>query len=705
GRASRIVVKIGRLFRMRAPELSCRIRHEASRWLDRRRDPRPLADALAPGVVDECLAHMPSRFFVGASDPLIGSVLDERIPEARSSLIAAAESALAGQLDLLGYRRLSFGDPIDWHLDPVSARRAPRVHSSLLDPLDPDAVGDSKVIWELNRHQWLIGLGQAYRLTLDDRYASHAVAALQAWQAENPPGIGINWTSSLEVSIRLISWCWLLALCRGAAALSPAVQRTLVAGIAEHATRVERYLSYYFSPNTHLTGEALGLFYAGATFPSLPASARWRRLATEILTRESGRQILPDGVYMEQATCYQRYTAEIYLHFAALSARNGIAVPDALGRRVQTLLDALLALRRPDRSLPAIGDADGGWLLPLTPRSPGDADGVFGLAGTLFGRPEYGWAAAGLTPEVAWLLGRDGIAAWDRMEPRSPDWASRLLPQGGYAVMRSGWGRDADQVMVDGGPLGDPASVAHGHADLLSIQCSFGGAPYIVDPGTFQYVAGPWRDHYRTTAAHSTIEVDGLGQAEPRGPFGWDGRPGARIVHWSSDPKLDVVVAEHDAYRRLPDPVRHRRAVLLSKGRCGVIIDDVVGASEHRLVLRFQFAPMSVSLDASGWARAARGDGSGLLVHAFATTALKAAVLEGETEPRQGWVSGAYGSHVPAPVLTLSATGVLPVRIVTLLYPARSISADPPVVSPVHVDGSLRGLVFGDGFEVVWPQP
>ena len=41
----------------------------------------------------------------------------------------------------------------------------------------------------------------------------------------------------------------------------------MLASIVAHAAHVERYLSLYYSPNTHLTGEALGLFYAGAVFP------------------------------------------------------------------------------------------------------------------------------------------------------------------------------------------------------------------------------------------------------------------------------------------------------------------------------------------------------------------------------------------------------------------------------------------------------
>ena len=81
--------------------------------------------------------------------------------------------------------------------------------------------------------------------------------------------------------------------------------------------------------------------------------------------------------------------------------------------------------------------------------------------------------------------------------------------------MRSGWTRDAHQLIFDVGPLSSPKS-GHGHADLLAIQCTVFGEAYIVDPGTYCYTAEPaWRDFFRGTAAHSTVTVDGEGQAFP----------------------------------------------------------------------------------------------------------------------------------------------------------------------------------------------
>jgi hypothetical protein len=132
-----------------------------------------------------------------------------------------------------------------------------------------------------------------------------------------------------------------------------------------------------------------------------------------------------------------------------------------------------------------------------------------------------------------------------------------------------------------------------------------------------------------------------------------------------------------------------------------VVVDDLEGGAEHRVALRFQFAPMSVGLDPSGWVRAGLGREPGLLLHAFAIAALKTTLLEGDTDPRQGWVSSNYGHHQPAPVLVYSLTAMLPVRVIVLLLPTAALSDSPPAVSPLIEDGCLRGLVFGDGGEVL----
>ncbi len=479
-------------------EIADRSRQQANRWVDRvvpglgvrartrgglaGRAARPAEAAAALELFRDAA---PRRFFPGVETGDAAEVLRDQLPGACRDVVAVANAVCARRFDLLGYEGLSFGESVNWHLDPVAGRRAPLTHWSRIDALDAAAIGDSKVTWELNRHQWLLPLAQAYWLTADRRYAQEAADLVDDWSRANPYGIGINWTSSLEAAFRIISWSWAFVLIRDAAVLSAGEFSGLLAQVRVHAAHIERYLSRYFSPNTHLTGEALGLFYAGVLFPELPESARWRRLGRQILVDESRRQIHPDGVYFEQATCYQRYTIEIYLHFLILAGRNGVAVPADVRQRVERMLEFLLAVNAPDGTMPQIGDADGGWLLPLERRAPGDCRGTFAVAAAVLGREDFLWAARGPVPEVLWML---GVAGWDRLKtmggraPRGP--ASLIFRDGGYAVMRSGWTRDAHQVVFDAGPLGCRVSGAPRHAALLCVQCWAFGEPDHVDTGT-----------------------------------------------------------------------------------------------------------------------------------------------------------------------------------------------------------------------------
>ncbi|HJQ98955.1 MAG TPA: alginate lyase family protein [Candidatus Polarisedimenticolaceae bacterium] len=668
-----------RILHMGMGELTTRGRQEAMKWIERRMRPKGgLERRRGPASAD-----LERSFFRGATDGETPSFLRTLDPGIVERTAAAADAVCASRFDLLGYKALSFGDPIDWHLDPISGRRAPQVHWSRIDPLDPASLGDARLVWELNRHVWLVTLGRAYRLTGHDLYAEVAASRLRDWMRENPPGLGINWASSLEVGLRMISWCWALCLLRRAPAFAGASFRTLIRDwIAAHASHVARYLSSYHSPNTHLTGEALALFHAGLLFPELPPAWRWRGLGERILTREIHQQVLNDGVYFEQSTGYQRYTVEFYLHFLVLAAANGMVPAAAIGLRVQEMLDFLLYVTTPSGRLPQIGDADGAALVPLSERDADDPAPLFSTAAVLFDRPDYAWAAGDLAPETVWLLGAREASAFDDVRPEPPAASpSRLFAAGGYAVMRSDWRSDAHQLLFDVGPLGCPATSGHGHADLLSIQCSAFGTPYLVDPGTFVYTRhAAWRDRFRSTAAHNTLRVDGVDQAETDGPFRWRERPVARIRSWTSSEASDFACAEHGAYGRLAPPVTHRRTVVFEKPTHWVVVDELEGEGEHGWELRWQFAPLPVAIEPDGWVRARSGNGTALLMGVVAPVTPQLRVSSGDDAGAEGggWVSPSYGRRIAAPQLVVSGRSALPCRIVTVIVPSADPTAAPP---------------------------
>jgi uncharacterized heparinase superfamily protein len=718
-----VMVTLSRLRRMTLAEIAYRGRQEAAKWIDRiaptepETDPRSSLsrwqDKLLEGsaVVQQFIRTRASSL-VGPETP---DEILKRWPDHARKVIAAADQICSGRFSLLGYEGLSFGDPVDWHLDPVAGQRAPVVHWSRIDPLDASVVGDSKVIWELNRHQWLVTLGQAYRFTRDERYAEQASALLESWLDANPRGRGVNWSSSLELAYRAIAWTWAIALLSA----SPVTRRLVFArvgiSLGDHGAHIERYLSTYFSPNTHLTGEALGLFYIGVFFGSLRGAERWRELGSAVLLQEANRQVLDDGVYFEQASCYQRYTVEIYLHFLILSARYGHAVAPAPANRIARACECLRDLCWADGTIASFGDADSGWLLPLTPRRDADCTGVLDVAAAFFGRPDL--AVAGQQqPESIWMLGK---ATARESAANAPARGSRLFPAGGYAVMRDGSSPAALQLLFDAGPLGCPISSAHGHADLLSIHCAAFGRTWITEGGTYCYTGNAtWRNYFRSTAAHSTVVVDRLSQAEPSGPFSWQSRPAARIRDWQSTNAVDFADAEHDGYSRLSLPVRHRRRVLFVKPRYWIVFDEVSGQGTHHIDLRFHVnaAPIrhesSIWLDAPDEGRRTENDkrsslddteeSAGMWIVPVTTIPIDCSVIEGAEMPIDGWRSDAYGRRNPAPVISYSASVMLPWRVATVLLPRESGPGQPPSVdSIVAADGQLEGVVMRETGEAI----
>ncbi len=169
-------------------------------------------------------------------------------------------------------------------------------------------------------------------------------------------------------------------------------------------------------------------------------------------------------------------------------------------------------------------------------------------------------------PELLWMLGEEGVRKYQALKPDGTG-ASQQFPDAGVYVLRN----DDLYLLLNASSAGLKGRGSHGHNDALSIEVSACGRAFIVDPGTFVYTADLHQRHlFRSTAYHSTVQIDDVEQnkTEEATPFviGDEARP--RLVDWhASDAsgESDRVSAEHYGYERLPQPVTHRRTVMLNK--------------------------------------------------------------------------------------------------------------------------------------------
>jgi hypothetical protein len=636
------------------------------------------------GTVAERLGHVPRPPRAAATarvalpfdaSPAWGAAIAARWPAHVEAIRARADRLLAGRFDLLGFDALDAGDPPDWHRDPVAGRRAdPDAHWSTIPFLDPDAVGDHKVIWELSRQQYLVTLAQAWRLTGEARYAQGAARLLAAWLGGNPPTRGINWASALEVAFRAIAWTWTLHLLADAPAPDAALRARAVASLDAHARHLERYLSTYFSPNTHLTGEALGLLYVGVACRELPRAARWRETGTRVLVEQATRQIRPDGTYFEQTTWYQHYTAEFYQHALALWDAEGTGIPDEVRERAARAADVVLHLLRPDGTIPRIGDDDGGRTLILDGARPGDFRDTPAVAAARGGRADVAAVIGELPPAAAWLLGPDGVRRYDalRAAAAAPPHPSRAFPDGGLHVLRDGWGGDASVLAVDAGRHGELTS-GHSHADALAFDLVVRGRPALVDPGTYRYV-GPERDRWRHASMHNTVTLDGASASQPDGWFRWRTVAHARPLAWADLGAVVCLVAEAEGWAERGAPATHRRVVLARRGEYWLVLDRVRAAGPFVLGVHFRGAAglRGERCAVDQWRL---HDGDGVLLDVRVTPGGAGALHSGTSAEsgafveHDGWESRAYGARVAAPAAEWRAHGADAASVATLLAP------------------------------------
>ncbi len=537
------------------------------------RSSREIAFRLKQEIRNVQLFAFPPAYSGEASSPLPGlpdpDEVSEKLRETRfaTELLDVADQILAHRIPLLGFT-IETGPNIDWRRDYINQLSTGAPYFRFIPYLDISRAGDHKNIWELNRHQHLVLLAQAFLFSHREIYLSAIFDQLNSWWRQNPYQRGINWTSALEVAFRAFSWIWLFHLIGNR--MPGDLRRRFLESLYWHGRHIENNLSIYFSPNTHLFGEAVVLHALGRFFPYFPHATQWVQLGNSTVLAQIERQIHPDGSHFEQSTYYHVYALDMLL-FHAIVSHPAREYTETLAR----MADFLHAVMGPERRLPFLGDDDGGRC--FHPYGPRDQFGraTLATAATLLDHDHWAFETPDLFPQAAWWLGRtEGCG--------TGTYGSRLFPDAGIAVMQD----SSNAVLFDAGPFG-PGSAGHSHSDSLAIIATALAAPILVDSGTYTYVGDrDSRNAFRGSSAHNTIRVDHRDQAIPIAPFRWSNPPGVRLISWSSNAAADTAVAECKY-----DGITHRRFVRFLKPNLVFVLDTVDGPpGQHEIEQSWHFA-------------------------------------------------------------------------------------------------------------------
>lgn len=589
------------------------------------------------------------------------NLLRDCLPEAVDNILQEANSICRHNFRLLGYGNLQFDGAIDWHADLIHAKRSPLKPWYKIDYLDFDRVGDHKIIWELNRHQHMVILAKAWRLTGKRQYSDELIRHWYSWRDSNPYPFGINWASSLEVAFRSLSWLWMRELLQDCPNLPATFSVDLLKALQRHGKHIERYLSTYFSPNTHLIGEAVALFFLGLLCPELPSAERWTAESWKIVGQEATRQIQPDGCYFEQSLYYHVYALDFFLYARILASRNRCAIPEQFDDVLRKMLGVVDALSEVG-PIEGFGDDDGGRVFNPRRNRVEHLTDPLALGSIIYGES---YSGSNLTEESIWLFGDQAVDPLTRPRP-APQMQSRSFPAAGIYLIND-LKPVAQQLMIDAGPQGT-GRAGHGHADALSVRMSVKSRRILIDPGTYCYLSGEDdRNRFRGTSSHNTLQIDNLDQALPEGPFAWSSIPKVTADEWVSGESFTYFAGSHNGYMRLPQQVLHRRFIFHVNGGLWLIRDLAEGKGRHRLDISWHLAPdLNVEHHEVKGLVTAKPQTSGTNDAPFLAMFFDEGCVA-KTSVLETFVSSAYGSKQSAPLVRTSMTAELPQDCATIL--------------------------------------
>lgn len=602
---------------MRRVSVSNTRRKEQAQLSEFNQQPARLREEFARVRAADLLAHFHSRvrpkFFLGFQDLAMTARWQRQVfPNETARLIKQAERIANEHCwPLLGFGEKCFGErEIQWNRDPLSGFMWPLDYHAGINLIRNDG-SDARVVWELNRCAHFITLGRAYAITNDDRIGEAFFRQLESWRVQNPVARGVNWNCAMEVALRAINLLGAFALFLRAPQMDEIALKEFLKTLDQHGAHIQRNLEFsHIATSNHYLADVVGLLWIGLMLPELEAAREWREFGLREMLNEMDKQVLPDGADYEASTGYHRLKTELFLYSFVLCHLNGVDIDEKYWGRVRAMIEYLRAYLRPDGRAPLIGDSDSGQVFPIVRSAGNDHAYVLALGAAVFQEPSFkidthasgvehdgglgtdetNQHAGGVRTELLWFLGEQGLRDYEALPP-SEAGVSRAFAAAGVYLLR-----DADLYLhFNAGGVGVNGRGSHGHNDALSIEVSAGGTAFIVDPGSYLYTANLHeRNLFRSTAYHSTVQVDGAEQntIDEHVPFVIGNEAQPRVLAWQTNAGADLIVGEQRGYQRLARPITHRRTIRFDKGkRFWLVQDEMAGEGTHEFSFRFHLAP------------------------------------------------------------------------------------------------------------------
>lgn len=509
----------------------------------------------------------------------------------RLSLDIWAKTIVSGKIRIFDTPYQFRWDDLPWHTDWRTGHRWPlhyfrdyNFHSR-----DKSVAWDVKYPWELSRLSFLLPLAQMAVLTRDVCWSEQICQVVSQWESNNPLAHSVNW-HPMECAMRGITLALVLQLLSAGSSMAPEQLALLLRQLTLQGEFLVRNIEYTKVRGNHYTANIVGLLVMGATLQAVYRPARrWFRLAVSQIKKEITLQYCGDGVNFEKSVAYHRLVTELFVLALIFLDHTEQKIPAHVRSVIENACKYSAAYTRPDVLSANFGDNDSARLLGFEPLPLRDHRTLIALGASHFSQPSLKAQALVSSSAIPLLLGQSGIANWHRIEASAAEEYQHWFSEGGMAVSSFA----GNYLIADFGEVGLRGLGGHGHNDTFSFELVLAQRPIVVDSGCPVYTGDlDEYNRFRGSAAHNILEVDGEEMARLLDTWRISNEASPRYVRFQTSGYVDTIEGEHWGYKRLADPVVHRRRLEFDKflGRL-VCLDTLECADSHQIRRFLHFSP------------------------------------------------------------------------------------------------------------------
>lgn len=427
----------------------------------------------------------------------------------KETILKDSEKIINHIFSFLADKEYNLGENINWNQDFKSRFIWENKFYKKIKIVDLNDDADVKVPWELSRFQHIFTLGKSYWITNDKKYYLEFRKEILDWIEKNPIYMTVNWTCTMDVSIRAVNWIFGYFLFKDLIDKDNDLLKKLNNSLYNHGRYIiknlEKGLGY---ANNHYLSDLNGLVFLGLYFRKLNNNEvnHWIKVGIRELEKEMFIQNNSDGSNYETSTSYHRLVTELMFYPMYLCELNNINFSEDYKKRLEKMFEFIGKITKSNGTYPLIGDVDNGRLVILSNYYKwqiNDCRHIISVGGEYFNNHFLKEIGTKELEDKLWI--NNSVSIYKKKFYKK----SFEFPKGGYYLLQN----ENIYCIIKCGELSVKGAGGHSHNDQLAFELNILGEDFIIDTGTGVYTADKdTRNIFRSTIMHNTVSINGIEQ-------------------------------------------------------------------------------------------------------------------------------------------------------------------------------------------------